>query len=166
MPQMESAITRQEHPLDVIERMASNRAWNFDRDAEDEIAISVSGRWADYHIAFTWLADLEALHISCAFDMKVPDARRAETMALVSVINERMWVGHFDIWPNDNVIMFRHALLLAGGALPNNSQCDALLNVALESCDRHFQAFQFVVWAGRTAHEAMDAVLFETVGEA
>ncbi|MGL4323362.1 MAG: YbjN domain-containing protein [Beijerinckiaceae bacterium] len=166
MPQVDSAIPRHEHPLDVIERLASHRAWNFDRDAEDEIAISVTGRWAEYHVAFTWLADMEALHVSCAFDLKVPDARRAETMALVAAINERMWIGHFDVWSKDHVVMFRHALLLAGGVQPNSSQCDALLNVALDSCDKHFQAFQFVVWAGRPAHEALDAAMFETVGEA
>lgn len=166
MPQMDSAITRHEHPLDVIERLASTRAWTFDRDAEDEIAINVAGRWADYHVAFTWLADMEALHVSCAFDMKLPDARRAETIALVSAINEKLWIGHFDIWAGDSMIMFRHALLLAGGVQPNSSQCDALLNVALDTCDRHFQAFQFVVWAGRPAQEALDAAMFETVGEA
>ncbi len=29
-----------------------------------------------------------------------------------------------------------------------------------------FQAFQFVLWAGKSAREALDAVLFETEGEA
>ena len=37
---------------------------------------------------------------------------------------------------------------------------------AIESCERYFQAFQFVVWAGKDAVEALEGVLFETVGEA
>ena len=37
---------------------------------------------------------------------------------------------------------------------------------ALEACEAYFQAFQFVVWSGMDAQSAVDAVLFETVGEA
>jgi hypothetical protein len=36
----------------------------------------------------------------------------------------------------------------------------------LESCERYFPAFQFVVWAGKGARAALDAALFETAGEA
>ncbi|MGV8841182.1 MAG: YbjN domain-containing protein, partial [Bauldia sp.] len=36
----------------------------------------------------------------------------------------------------------------------------------IEACERYYQAFQFVVWAGKTAAEALATVMFETVGEA
>ena len=41
-----------------------------------------------------------------------------------------------------------------------------MLRVAVEACERYFQAFQFVIWAGKRAREALDCVLFETEGEA
>ena len=62
--------------------------------------------------------------------------------------------------------MFRNALLLAGGAEPTHGQCETMLRVAVEACERYFQAFQFVIWAGKSAREALDSVLFETEGEA
>ena len=37
---------------------------------------------------------------------------------------------------------------------------------ALNSCERYFPAFQFVIWAGKSAREAMDSAMFETSGEA
>jgi hypothetical protein len=157
---------RSEHPLDVVERLASRRDWAFDRAEIDEMSVAVSGRWTEYHVAFTWIEDVEALHIASAFDLKVPDRRRAEVLQLVSLVNEQMWVGHFDLWRADDVVMFRHALLLAGGAEPTHGQCEVLLKTAVEACERYFQAFQFVIWAGRSAREALDAALFETEGEA
>ena len=87
-------------------------------------------------------------------------------LQLVSLVNEQLWVGHFDLWSAENVVMFRHALLLAGGAEPTHAQCETLLKAAVEACERYFQAFQFVMWAGKSAREAMDSVLFETEGEA
>jgi hypothetical protein len=37
---------------------------------------------------------------------------------------------------------------------------------AVQTCERYYPAFQFVVWAGKTAAEAMNAALFDTAGEA
>jgi hypothetical protein len=159
-------IDRSEHPLDIVERLASLRDWIFDRAETDEMSVSVSGRWADYHIAFTWIEDVEALHVACAFDLKVSDRRRQDVLQLISRINEQLWVGHFDLWSSENVVMFRHALLLAGGADPTQGQCEAVLRVAVDACERYFQAFQFVMWAGKSPREALDSVLFETEGEA
>jgi len=157
---------RAEHPVDVVEHLAAANDWIFDRDDEDEISISVTGAWTEYHVAFTWLPDLETLHVSCAFDLKTNERRRAEVMALVSAINEQLWIGHFDFWPKEGVVMHRHGLLLAGGAHPSSSQCAALLENALTTCERYYQAFQFVLWAGKGAREALESASFETRGEA
>ena len=62
--------------------------------------------------------------------------------------------------------MFRHALLLLGGVSTSPPQCEAVLGAALNSCERYYPALQFVVWAGKSAREAMDAAMFETAGEA
>jgi len=40
------------------------------------------------------------------------------------------------------------------------------LERAVDAAERYFPAFQFVIWAGKTAREAIDAAMFETAGEA
>ncbi len=154
------------NPLDVVERLATGNDWSFERASDDEITILVTGRWTDYQLSYTWMGDIEALHLACAFDLKVPERRRAEVQALISLINEQLWVGHFDLWIKEGIVMFRHALVLAGGVEASGQQCEALLVTALDTCERYFTAFQFVVWAGKTAREALDAAMFETSGEA
>jgi hypothetical protein len=157
---------RQLNPVDVVERVAALNEWSFERAGDDEITISITGRWTGYQVAFTWMDDIEALHLACAFDLKVPERRRAEVLALISQVNEQMWVGHFDLWSQDGVVMFRHALVLAGGVEASGRQCEVLLDAAIDACERYYQAFQFVVWADTGAREAMDAAVFETHGEA
>jgi len=159
-------LDRNEHPVDQIERFAAHNEWAFDRDDEDEISISVTGGWTNYNVAFTWLADLEALHLACSFDLKVPQPRRTEILSLVSLVNEQLWIGHFDIWPGDGVVMFRHSMLLTGGAELNHRQCEAALSQAVMTCERYYQAFQFVVWAGKNARESLDSAMVETQGQA
>jgi hypothetical protein len=166
MSPIEFAIERQTHPVDVIEHVAALEDWCFERAQDDEITVSVTGRWTDYHVSFSWMENVEALHLACTFDLKVAEPRRAEVTRLLSLVNEQMWLGHFDLWSNEGVVLFRHALVLAGGTDPSARQIGALLTSAVESCDRYFQAFQFVVWAGKSAQEALEGALFETVGEA
>jgi hypothetical protein len=166
MSLIEITQERQSNPVDVIEHIAALNDWSFERSGEDEITISISGGWTDYHVSFSWMEENEAIHLACAFDLKVPEPRRMEIMRLLTRINEQMWIGHFDLWSSEGVIMFRHALLLSGGAEPNSSQVERLLVTAIEACERYFQAFQFVVWAGKSAAEALEGVMFETAGEA
>lgn len=157
---------RQSNPVDVIEQIAAINDWTFERAGDDEITIAVAGSWADYHVSFSWMEEREAIHLACAFDLKVPENRRLEVMRLLATVNEQLWIGHFDLWSAEGIVMYRQALLLSGGAEPNSSQVERLLVTAIEACERYFQAFQFVVWAGKTASEALETVLFETLGEA
>ncbi|MCU4180987.1 YbjN domain-containing protein [Bosea sp. BH3] len=163
---MDADQDRPSNPLDLFERLASLNDWTFDRDSEDELSVAVTGGWSDYHVAITWLAEVEALHIACAFDLKVPERRRGEVLQLVSLVNEQLWLGHFDLWSSESVVMYRHALLLSGGAEPTEEQAAALVRSAVEACERYYQAFQFVVWAGKTAKEGMEGAILETAGEA
>ena len=166
MSLIETVRDPRNNPLDVVERMAAGNNWPFERAGEDEIGMVVTGRWTNYQCSFTWMDDIEALHLACAFDMKVPDSRLIEMQRVVAMINEQLWIGHFDVWMQNGVIMFRHALVLAGGVAASNRQCEAVLGTALDSCERYFPAFQFVIWAGKSAREAMDSAMFETAGEA
>jgi hypothetical protein len=154
------------NPLEVVEHMATGNNWPFERSGEDEIALVVTGRWTEYQLSFTWMREIEALHLACAFDMKVPELRLAEVQQLVALINEQLWIGHFDVWMQNGMVMFRHALVLAGGVAASGRQCEAVLASALDACERYYPAFQFVVWAGKSAREAMDSAMFETSGEA
>ncbi|HEV7436374.1 type III secretion system chaperone family protein [Rhizobium halophilum] len=166
MSLIDFAFERQSNPVDMIEVVAASNDWTFERSGEDEIAMTVQGRWADYHVSFAWMEEFEALHLACAFDLKIPDIRVNEVIRLLSHVNGQVLMGHFDLWRQEDVVIFRQSLLLAGGAEPTNQQVEVLLSSALEACEIYFQAFQFVVWSGMDAKKAMEAVLFETVGEA
>ena len=49
---------------------------------------------------------------------------------------------------------------------PRASNARRCSSSALDACEGYFPAFQFVVWAGKPAREALDAAMFETSGEA
>ena len=159
MSLLEGIIDSRNNPLAVVEDIAADNNWSFERSGEDEVTIVSKGDWTDYQLSFTWMTEIEALHLACAFDMKIPAPRRAEVQRLIAAINEQLWVGHFDIWTHTGMIMYRQALVLPGGITASTAQCESMLVGAIHACERYYPAFQFVVWAGKIArrsHECGD----------
>ena len=166
MSLLEGIIDSRINPLAVVEDIAADNNWSFERSGEDEVTIVSKGSWTDYQLSFTWMNEIEALHLACAFDMKIPEPRRGEVQRLIAAINEQLWIGHFDIWTHTGMIMYRQALVLPGGMTASSAQCEMMLVGAIHACERYYPAMQFVVWAGKTAAEAMSAAMFDTQGEA
>ena len=156
---------RASSPIDLVEQLATTQDWPYERAADDELTMTVTGTWSDYHVSINWREDLEALHVASAFDCKVPEARLNEIYRLIAQINEQLWIGHFDLWLHEGLLMYRHGLLLNGN-IATPRQCEALIHSALEACERYYQAFQYVVWAGKEAKEALTSTMFETEGRA
>ncbi|RFC65451.1 hypothetical protein DYI37_06450 [Fulvimarina endophytica] len=162
----EGGSLRQAHPVDTIEWVAAAHDWTFERSCEDELAMNVKGIWTDYAVSFSWIASLEALHLGCAFDLKVPPHRRDEIGRLIALINEKLVVGHFGFWDAEGAVIHRNSLLLAGGVEATGAQAEAMLSSAIDQCERFYQAFQFVVWADKSAKDALKVAMFDTVGQA
>src|SRR5437879_10551706 len=144
MSLLEGIIDPRSNPLAVVEDIAANRNWSFERSGEDEVTIVSKGEWTDYQLSFTWMTEIEALHLACAFDMKIPPARRAEVQKLIAAMNEQLWIGHFDLWTHTGMIMHRQALVLPGGLPASTAQSESMLAGETHACERYYPAFTFV----------------------
>ena len=154
-----------DHPIDLIETLAASREWPFERGTEDDMNVCVAGTFCDYHLAISWRPDLGGLHVASVLDTRAPQSKRTEVHELLALINEQLWLGHFDIWSGDGAILFRNTMFVSGEGL-SEGQCEELINHALETCERFFPAFQFLIWAGHSPQQALERSLFETRGDA
>lgn len=153
------------NPIDLVEQVASGRDWAFDRRSDEEVAIEIPGQWCDYGLYFAWSVELHAMHFSCAFDMRVPSNALPRIYELLAMLNERLWLGHFSIWLEEGVPMFRHTVQVPD-PVSSRPAVEDLIEIALAECERFYPAFQFVIWGGKTATEAIQAAMFDTVGTA
>ncbi len=154
------------NPLDAVEQIALANGWAVERQGDEEIVAEVSASVCTFRLWFAWRADCEALHFTCAFDMKVAEPRRPSIYPLLALINERLWLGHFDMFSDEGMVVFRHAMLLRGGGGATPEQMVDLVKAALAECERFYPVFQFVVWGGKRPEEAMELAILETMGEA
>lgn len=154
------------NPLDVAEQVVAANEWAFDRRSESDLAAEAQGKWCDYGLYFCWSNEISVLHLSVAFDMKAPNKRRKAMHELLAKANERLWIGHFGMDEETNMPVYRHAMLLRGVPMAASESIEDLIDIAITECERFFPAFQFVLWGGKNADEALDAAMLECVGEA
>jgi hypothetical protein len=154
------------NPLDVMEQIVAANEWAFDRRSDSEMAAEAPGKWCDYGLFFSWSHEISAMHFSCAFDMKVPAGRRDKLFELLSLANEKLWIGHFGLDSDDGVPVYRHAVLLRGAPGASAESLEDMVDIALTECERFFPAFQFVLWGGKSPAEALQAAMLECAGEA
>lgn len=154
------------NPLDTIERVVSANEWPFHRHSEEELVAEVAGQWCRYKLWCAWNPDLGVLHLSCALDMKVPAKKRDGIYALLAMANEKLWLGHFDLWSEESMPAFRHAVLVREGSGPGGDLLEDLIDIAVSEAERFYPAFRFVLGDNKKPAEAMLAALLETEGEA
>jgi len=154
------------NPIDLVEEIVQANEWPHDRSCDEEMVVEITGRWCDYRLLFVWQGEINALHFSCGFDMKVPRPRRAAVYELLAAVNERLWLGHFDLAADDNSPAFRQGVLLRGTSSASVEQIEDLVDISVSECERFYPAFQLVIWGGKTAEEAITAAMIDPIGEA
>jgi hypothetical protein len=78
----------------------------------------------------------------------------------------RFWRGHFDIWSNGGILLYRHGHMLGDDGMLSPAQAQLAVEAAIEECDRFYPAFQFILWGDKTPAEALAAALVDAAGEA
>ena len=102
------------NPLDVLEQIIAGNEWVFERRSDEEMAAEAPGKWCDYGLHFSWSSEMSAMAFTCAFDLKVPAARREKLYELLALANDRLWIGHFGIESEEGVPVFGAAAGRAG----------------------------------------------------
>lgn len=153
-------------PVEMLAALFEAHGWAFTTPTPDELSGEIRGSWAQYQLRAIWRSDVNVLQLICLPDIRVGSDKRAAAFELLALINEQMWLGHFDIWSNGNMLVYRHGSVLGDDGLLGLDQAQALIDTAIEECDRFYPAFQFVLWGDKSPRDALDAALVDAAGEA
>jgi len=154
------------HPIDIVETLAEHHEWDFDRVADDQIAMAVEGQWRTYSITLAWSGYDETLRLICTFEMEPPEHRLPELYETLNRTNDMCWAGAFTYWNDQRLMVYRYGLVLAGGQIASPEQISTLINSAVLSAERFYPAFQLVSWAERTPEDALQVAIAEAYGRA
>ena len=164
--QSESGANDDAAPIEMLAALFEARGWACETIGDDEMTGEVQGSWAKFQLRAIWRSTDNVLQFLCMPDIRVADDKRQRAYELLTLVNEQMWLGHFDIWSNGDVLLYRHGVLLGDDGMLSLTQAQALVETAIDECDRFYPAFQFVLWGDKSPRAALDSALVDAAGEA
>lgn len=154
------------HPIDVVEELAEAHAWEFDRVTDDQIAMTVEGQWRTYSVTLAWSAQDETLRLISTFELDPPAHRAGALYELLNRINDQCWSGALTWWPEQQLMVWRYGLVLAGGQCASIEQVDQLIGAAIHGSERFYPAIQLTCWGDETPERAIKVAIAEAYGRA
>ena len=153
-------------PIDMLEACFDAHGWSPERIADDEVIASVQGSWSQYELRAIWRAEDRVLQFLALPEIRVPADKRVAVYEALGLINEQLWLGHFELWAASGIALYRNATLVDGDAGLTLDQAETLVETAIDECDRFYPVFQFVLWGDKSPADAIAAAMIETHGEA
>ena len=154
-------------PIDMLETYYAAHGWDHER-TDEEITATVKGSWTEYELRALWREEDGVLQFLAFPDIKVPDDRRVAVYEAIGLVNEQLWLGHFELWSSSGILLYRHAAMIDADEDEALSLAGAemLVETAVDECERFYPVFQFVLWGGKSPKDALASALVETHGEA
>ena len=155
-------------PIDMLESYFQAHGWACERLGEDEVTANVQGSWTQYELRGVWRPEDRVLQFLALPDIRVPADTRLAVYETIGLINEQLWLGHFELWAASGLALYRNASLIEGDgeSVLSLDQAETLIETAIDECDRFYPVFQFVLWGDKTPADAIASALIETRGEA
>ena len=91
------------NPIDVVEEVIYSKKWTFSRADDYELVAEIASKWCQYRFYFTWSEQIRAISLTVTFDLKFPHAKIKDAQELLALINEKLWIGHFDITSKNGI---------------------------------------------------------------
>ena len=153
-------------PVDMLAALFEARGWALTEVTDDELTGEIQGSWAKYQLRCIWRPEDNVLQLLCLPEVRVPTEKRPAAFELLALVNEQVWLGHFDIWSQGGVLLYRNGQMLGDDGMLSLMQAQSLVETAIDECDRFYPAFQFVLWGDKAPRDALDSALVDAAGEA
>ncbi|MEL1249538.1 YbjN domain-containing protein [Aurantiacibacter gilvus] len=153
-------------PVEMLAALFGANGWTFEQVSEEEVCGEVPGSWTTYQVRGIWRIEDKVLQLLCLPDIRVPDSKKRDAYELMAMVNEQLWLGHFDLWSQGGVMLYRHGLMLGDDGMLSLEMAQMAIESAVSECDRFYPAFQFVLWGDKNPRQALDAALVDAAGEA
>lgn len=152
-------------PIDELEDIAAAQNLPYLRFGRDELMIRYPDSWENFQSFWTWDRDLKTLDVVASSLLKFDEEDLGSVYELLTLINNRLWIGHFDL-TDEGSPTYRQTLMLRGIDGETTDVVEDLFAISLAEYQRFFPAFQYVVKDKRSPQEALNLSLLETEGEA
>ncbi len=154
------------NPIDVVEEVIYEKKWNFSRAADHELVAEIESHFCQYRLYFTWSENINAMSFTVTFDIRFPQLKLDKAYELLGLINEKLWIGHFDITNMNGIPAYRHTVLSSSDNDFLHKKLEDLVDIGIYECEKYYPSFQQVLFDDISPQEAIKFSNFDIIGRA
>ena len=163
---MDQSYSIKANPIDLLEEIISSKRWYFTRSANDELVAEISSKFCSYRMYFAWSEKINAINFTITFDLKFSTITSKSIYELLALINEKLWIGHFDITSKSGIPAFRHTVLVNDKTEISHNILEDLVDIAIYECEKYYPAFELLLFEEIKPSEALKLSSIEVLGRA
>ncbi len=155
------------NPLDAVEDLFQSYKWVFSRVNTDELTVQVAGKYESYDIGMIWDEETNCLQFIAKYPFAVHSRNMAQASEALMRINQKLWLGHFVLSPEENIPALRHTSLFRGFFYGSGAeQIEDLVDIAIRQAEQFYPVFEWLS-APTTDQDnsPLDLVLMQSAGE-
>ncbi len=153
-------------PIDIVEDVIHSKKWAFSRADDHELVAEIASHCCLYRLYFSWTEQVKVINFTVTFDLKFPESKSKLAYELLAHINEKLWIGHFDITSKNGIPAYRHTVLIPYGNKILYDQVEELVDIAIYECEKYYPAFHIVLFEDSMPQEALKLSVIDTLGRA
>ena len=154
------------NPIDIVEDVIYQKKWSFSRSAEHELVADISSNFCQYRLYFNWSENISAISFTITFDLSFPQTKLFKAYQLLGLINEKLWIGHFDITSKNGIPAYRHTVVARTDIDFLHKKLEDLVDIGIYECEKYYPSIQQVLFEDISPIEALEFSNFETIGQA
>ena len=154
------------NPIDIVEEVIYQKNWSFSRADDYELVADIASKCCQYRLYFSWSENVRAISFTITFDLKYPQSKLTKAYELIGLINEKLWLGHFDITSKNGIPAFRHTILSDSDSDFLYKKLENLVDIGIYECEKYYLSFQQVLFDDIAPANSLEFSNFEVIGSA
>ena len=154
------------HPIDALELIAHEENWEFVRDEDNEIIVTIDGSWKIYRVTARWDVSQKFFKTICSFEMMPPSKKLVKLYETINLVNGSDVDGAFTYDGCQQIMNYYTNILFSDELIISNTELRDWIKSSVETTEKFYPTFQKSCWGEVMPKDAMSAAFGKTAGHA
>ena len=154
------------HPIDALELIAHEENWEFARDDDNEIIVSIDGGWKKYTVSAIWNESRKLFTTICTFEMMPPRKKLVKLYEIINLVNSSDVDGSFTYNSGEQLMNYNTNILFSEELIISNTELRDWIKSSVETTEKFYPTFQKSCWGDVMPKDAMSAAFGKIAGHA
>ena len=154
------------HPIDALELIAHEEKWEFVRDEDNEIIVTIDGGWKIYSVTGRWDMSRNLFKTICSFEMMPPRKKLVKLYETINLVNGSDVDGAFTYDNGQQIMNYHTNILFSDELIISNTELRDWIKSSVETTEKFYPTFQKSCWGEVMPKDAMSAAFGKIAGHA